>query len=261
MIALNIDANVQKVLNALLKRWKLLLIFAVIGALAAYIFTAKFTTLTYTSSVQFLTFAVDFEQDLEESSSSTTSSQNDASLSSQRTSETSKMNYAMKMMDTYIAVFNTNDFNQFVADTLNKTYGTDYSSSTLKNSITIKKVENSAILNFTITTTDPDLSYHIAQCLAECVPETMENTNRGLVHASVLDSPMRANAAESMGYSKKCLIGIAAGVFLAGLYSVLRELLDVRIKGSNDLSEKYDIPVLGSIPKFELNQTKKGGRS
>lgn len=258
---MNIDANVQKVLNALLKKWKLLVIFALIGSIAAYIYTANFTTLTYTSSLQFLTFAVDYEQDLEESSSASSSSQSNPSLSSQRTSETSKMNYAMKMMDTYIAVFNTNDFNQFVADTLNKTYGTDYSSGAIKNSITIKKVENSAILQFIITTTNPDLSYHIAQCLETCVPETMENTNRGLVHASVLDSPMKANAAESIGYSKKCLIGAAAGIILAGLYAVLKELLDVRIKGSNDLEDKYDIPVLGSIPKFELNQPKKGGRN
>ena len=55
----------------------------------------------------------------------------------------------------------------------------------------------------------------------------------------------------------KRIIGAAAGIFLAGLYAVLRDLLDVRIKGSADLDGKYDIPILGSIPEFNLTRQKK----
>lgn len=42
------------------------------------------------------------------------------------------MNYAMKMLDTYIEIFSTNEFYQTVADELNKTYGTDYPASVIK---------------------------------------------------------------------------------------------------------------------------------
>lgn len=237
---MNIDANVQKVLNAVLKKWKLILLFAVIGAILAAVLTSRFTTLTYTSSIEFLAYAVDSNQELQ-----------DSTAAAQQASETSKMNYAMKMMDTYIEVFQTNKFNQSVADELNKTYGTDYSTGTIKNSIVIEKVENTAMFLFTITTSNADLSYHIAQCLETCVPEAMLGTNAGLVQASVEDPPMRAVAAESMQYTKKCIIGAAAGIFLAGLYAVLRDFLDVRIKGRDDLNERYNIPVLGSVPEFE----------
>ena len=48
-----------------------------------------------------------------------------------------------------------------------------------------------------------------------------------------------------------------AGILLAALYAVLREFLDVRIKGAEDLSGKYDIPVLGSVPEFEISSKKK----
>lgn len=245
MSFLNIDANVQKVLNALLKRWKLLLIFAVIGAILAAVFTARFTTLTYTSSIEFLAYAVDSNQEL-----------SDSTASAQQASETSKMNYAMKMLDTYIEVFQTNQFNQAVADQLNKVYNTDYSASTIKNSITIEKVENTAMFLFTITTSDADLSYHIAQSLEVCVPDAMLTTNSGLVRASVEDPPLKANSAESMNYPQKCLIGVLAGMFVAGVYAVLRDFLDVRIKGRDDLTERYNIPVLGSVPEFELSNVK-----
>lgn len=242
---LNIDANVQKVLSALLKRWKLLLIFAVIGAILAAVFTSRFTTLTYTSSIEFLAYSIDSKQELQ-----------DSTAAAQQASETSKMNYAMKMLDTYIEVFQTNQFNQSVADELNRVYNTDYSAATVKNSITIEKVENTAMFLFTITTSDADLSYHIAQSLEVCVPQTMENTNAGLVNASVEDPPIRAKAAESMNYPQKCLIGAVAGMFVAGLYAVLRDFLDVRIRGRDDLAERYNIPVLGAVPEFELTSTK-----
>ena len=164
---------------------------------------------------------------------------------------------AMKMLDTYIEIFSTNEFYQDVADELNKTYGTNYPAATIKNSTKVESIDNTAMFEFTTTTNDADLSYHITQCLEKCVPERMKNTNKGLVLASVEDPPIRATAAESMDYPKKCLIGAAAGIFLAGLYAVLKDLLDVRIKGSADLEGKYDIPVLGAIPEFCLNKSKK----
>lgn len=45
-------------------------------------------------------------------------------------------------------------------------------------------------------------------------------------------------------------------MFIAGLYAVLRDFLDVRIKGRDDLVERYNIPVLGSVPEFELSNVK-----
>ena len=246
---MNIDANVQKVLSALLKKWKLLVLFALIGAVAAAVFTARFTTLTYTSEVLFLANAVDTRQEL-----------NDSTAAAQQASETSKMNYAMKMMDTYIEVFQTNKFNQYVAEDLNKTYGTDYSAGLIRGALTIEEVieevENTAMFQFIVTTNDADLSYHIARCLESCVPETMENTNSGLVQSTVEDEPVKAVAAESKNYPQKCLIGALAGIVLAGLYAVLRDFLDVRIRGRDDLQEMYNIPVLGSVPEFELSTVK-----
>lgn len=249
---MNIDANVQKVFSALLKKWKLIIVFAIIGAIIAGIATAKFTTLTYTSTIEFLAYSNDSAQELADSTGSAQSSTH-----AQQASQTSKMNYAMKMLDTYIEIFSTNEFYQTVADELNKTYGTDYPASVIKNSTKVESIENTAMFEFTTTTNDADLSYHIAQCLQRCVPERMKSTNQGLVLASVEDPPIKASAAESMDYPKKCIIGAAAGIFLAGLYAVLRDLLDVRIKGSADLDGKYDIPILGSIPEFNLTRQKK----
>lgn len=238
---MNIDANMQKILTLLLSKWKTLIIFALIGTFVAYFFTANFTTLTYASSVEFLAYAVDKEQEFSDSSSS-----------QQQISNTSKMNYAMKMMATYIELFKTNEFNQKVADALNENLNTNYSASMIKHATSIEYIEDTALFKMTVTTTDPDLSYQIAHQLEETVPNVMKTTNNGLVNASVEDTALKATTSQSLGYVKKCLIGFLAGIVLAAAFYILKDLIDVRIKSSEELTERYDIPVLGTIPEFEL---------
>lgn len=250
---MNIDANVQKIVTLLLKKWKTLIIFALIGTFVAYFITANFTTLTYASSVEFLAFAVDQNQELSDSSSS-----------QQQASNTSKMNYAMKMMATYIELFKTNEFNQKVADALNENLNTNYSAALIKNSTVIESISDTALFKMTVTTTDADLSYQIAHQLEETVPEVMKTTNNGLVNVSVEDTALKAATSQSLGYPKKCIIGFLAGLVIAAAYYILRDLIDVRIKTSEELTEKYDIPVLGTIPEFETKasaQTKRQEKS
>lgn len=239
---LNLDENIQKIIQAVLKKWKVLIIFALIGAIIYVAYTAQFTVDRFSSSVEFLAYTVDSTEEL-----SGTDAQ---SANSQRVSETSKMNYAMKMLSTYIEVFSTNEFNQLVANTINDAHGTSYTAGAIKNSMEIIPVEDTAMFRITVTTTDADLSYNIATALTECIPQAMAETNNGLVSASVQDSPQRAAAAAGRGYLKKAVFGAAVGIVIAAAYAILRDFLDVRIKSANDLTERYDIPVLGSIPDF-----------
>lgn len=250
---MNIDANVQKILFAVLRRWKLLVVFALVGVLMGYFYTSHFTTLTYSSNVKFLAFAVDGNDDLGEISQ--TGSNGNKSNEYVRTSNTSKMNYAMKMLPTYVEVMNTNEFMTKVTNALNKKQNSNYTVGTIKNSMKIELIEETAIFNITVTTTNAELSYNIAQQLETSVPQMMTQTNNSLVHASVQDKAVKAASAGSLGYPKKCAIGAVIGILIAAAYVVLRTLFDVRIKSSDELSDKYNIPVLGSIPNFNTGST------
>ena len=61
---MNLDANIQKILSILLKKWKLIVVFALIGTIFAYIYTANFATLTYSSNVVFLSYVQVFFFDI-----------------------------------------------------------------------------------------------------------------------------------------------------------------------------------------------------
>ena len=239
---MNIDANVQKILFALLRRWHLIVIFAVIGALLGYFYTANFTTLTYTSDVEFLAYATDGNDDVSSSTSS---------VEKTRVSNTSKMNYAMSMLPTYIEVFKTDTFAETLAEDMNETYNANYQVDSVAGTLTIDSVSSTAMFHITVTTTSPDLSYKIAKQLETTVPKVMKEKNNGLVRSSVEDKADKATTAQSLGYAKKCLFGAIGGVVIAAAYIILRTLLDVRIRTSEELTEKYSIPVLGAIPNYE----------
>lgn len=246
---MNIDANIQKILTVVLKKWKLVVLFALIGALLAFFYTANFTTLTYSSNVKFLAYAQDSKQELSDSSTINTAQQ--------QASNTSKMNYAMKMLTTCIELFKTTEFNQVIADELNNAYGTSYSAGQIKSSITYSTIEDTAMFVATVTTTDPDLSYQLAHQLETSIPEKLTEVNNNLINATVEDKALKASTSESLGYPKKCVIGFVAGAVLAIAYIILRDLLDIRIKSGDELNEIYDIPVLGTIPEFEIKQQSK----
>ena len=244
---MNIDENAQKLLSAVMRKWKLVVIVAIIGALLAFVYTANFTTLTYSSNVKFFTYAEDSQRELSEA----------ASTSQVVTSNTSKMNYAMKMLATYVELFNTNEFNQKVADSLNEKYGTAFTSKQIKDAIKITPIEETTMFTVSVTTTDAELSYRIAHEIEICIPEKMAETNNGLVRASVEDKALKASDSENKGYAKKCAIGFLAGAVLAVVYIILRDLIDVRIKNSDELSERYEVPILGTIPQYEIKSSAK----
>ncbi len=240
---MNLDANVQKIIFAVLRRWKLIVVFALIGALAGYVYTANFTNLTYTSRVEFLAYATDSNDDV--------SSSNNTSSEVVRSSNTSKMNYAMHMLQTYVEIMQTNAFAELLVEDLNDTYNANYDISTVMGTMEITTVDSTAMFKIEVTTGDAELSYRIAKQLETTIPKMMKNKNNGLVRSSVEDRAARATSAGSKNYPKKMIIAALAGAVLAAAYVILRTLLDVRIKSGEELTEKYSIPVLGSIPNFE----------
>ncbi len=239
------------VLKLLLKKWKILVVFALICAVLAYVYTANFAKVNYTSSIEFFAYVEDSDQELIDSTNLITKD-------GQKVSETSKINYAMKMLNTYIEIFKTNEFSQMVADEINTTHGTSLTAAEVKKALSCQGIEETAMFTFTVTTHDADLSYNIATALEKCVPQEMQSTNKGLVRASVEDKPLKSVATKN--YTKSCLLGVVCGLIIAAAYVFLRDFFDIRVKSEEELTERYGIPVIGVIPTFDLKSSKKKSR-
>ena len=164
---MNIDENVRKILVSLLRKWKVIVAFALVGALLGFFYTANFTKLTYTSTVEFLAYAVDTKSEIKGSYTNPDDT---------RTSNTSKMNYTTMMLNTYIEIMNTNEFASTVAQELNNRINSSYTGTNIKNAMTVEAVEGTAMFLITVTTESNDLSYEIAHQLETEVPNMMKRT-------------------------------------------------------------------------------------
>ena len=240
------NSDIQRVLMLILRKWKIVVAVALVGLLSAYVYTANFVSLRYTSTVTFLAYVQDEEKDA-----------GIVNATQYTASNTSKMNYAIKMIDTYIAVLETNDFNTHISETLNS----KYSAGAIKNSISYEPVEETAIFKATVTTSNPAASKAIADSLSEEIPERIDEVNDGLVTIRVVDPPLTPNNSVRPNYARNCIIGMAMGLVLAVAYVLLRDILDIRIKSDDELAEKYDIPVLGAVPSFDTAKSSSKSRA
>lgn len=196
-------------------------------------------------ALNFFVYAVETQQEL-----------SDSTLARNAASNTSKMNYAMQMMETYTEMLNTSEFAKRVANDLNKKYNSNYTYKDISKCISIETKEDTAIMTMTVTTDDKATAFQIARQLKITVPKVMQNKNNGLLNASVEDAAIEASTPNGMGTVKKSILGFIAGGVIAVAYIIFRDLLDVRVKTSEELTARYDIPVLGTIPEFEIDGKK-----
>ena len=60
--------------------------------------------------------------------------------------------------------------------------------------------------------------------------------------------------------TKGAAIGAGAGLVLAVIYTVIRELCDNTFKSSEEIERVLNIPVLAGIPDYHFDDEKKGGK-
>lgn len=75
---------------------------------------------------------------------------------------------------------------------------------------------------------------------------------------SLIDDPVKPDepVSKTLQYT---LIGGLGAAMVCALVWVVVAILDTRIKNERDLVEKYDLPMLGTIPDFENKELNKGG--
>ncbi|WP_051485496.1 polysaccharide biosynthesis tyrosine autokinase [Nocardioides sp. J54] len=121
-----------------------------------------------------------------------------------------------------------------------------------------EKVEARAVLdtvNLEITVTDTDASR--AQLIAQSYAEQLSDLVRELeTQAGATSAPIKATIVDNASYSDSAVspqpkrnvgLGVVLGLLVGLGLAVLRELLDTRIKSSEDVAEITDAPALGTI--------------
>lgn len=221
------ELNVQELLLAYLRRWKLLALCVFVGVAIAFSITSFCITPLYQSQVTMYVNNNRYTEDKNYLSSSDLSA-------------------SIYLVKGYIAVAKSDPVLEKVVEKL----GDGYTMTEVKKAITAEAEDNSVIFALKVTHADPQKAAAIATALAQVLPvegpKVIEGTSIKLINsAKVPQSPSSPN------YITNLLLGAVGGLLLAVVYVTILFLKDTRIKDENDLTDMFDLPILGRIPDLD----------
>ncbi len=218
----------------------LVLIFAVLG----FIYTMTMVTPMYTASTT-LVLASSHNEDGTATSTTTNSI------------TTSDITLNSNLVSTYSVLVRSKDVLGQVISNL----GIDISWEELRNNVTVSSVEDTEVLEISVTNLNPeyaaDIANEIAKVFSDKVSEIYNINNVHIVDEAEVD-----NVPSNINHSKDVVIFAFIGAVIAVLYVLIANMLDTTIKTADDIEKQFKLPVLASIPMYgtEMQKKKRGGK-
>lgn len=218
----------------------IVLIFAVIGV----IYTMGFITPVYTSSTTLVL--------------ATSNGENQSTTNTTNSITTTDITLNSKLVSTYSVLVRSKDVLGQVISNL----GIDISWENLKNNVTVSAVEDTEVIEISVTNGNPqyaaDIANEIANVFSDKVAEIYNINN---VH--IVDEAETPTGPSNINHTKDVVIFAFIGVVVAVIYVLIANMLDTTIKTADDIERQFKLPVLASIPIYGADmqkKKKKGGR-
>ncbi|MFQ8661863.1 MAG: YveK family protein [Clostridia bacterium] len=215
------------------------LIFIVIGI----IYTIGFVTPMYTSSTTLVLAGADKTTDTNKQGSTITTT--DVTLNS-------------KLVETYSVILQTKDVLREVI----KNLGINISEEEIKNNITVSAVKNTEVIQISVNnenaTNAAKITNEIAKVFSKKVGEIYNINN-----VYVLDEAEVSTNPSNINHTKDIVVFAFIGLVISVMYVLIANMLDTTVKTQEDIEKAIKIPVLATIPIYNLEMEKlkkKGGR-
>ena len=220
------ELTLSEILSIIVKRIWIIVLCIIVSTVGAFIGTKCLISEKYTASVSMYVAPNNGNADL--------------------ITSLNELNYAQKVVNTYIEILKTDSFMNTVA----KTSGLQYSAEELRKMVEMGPVNDTEIFKVQVTTTDPKRSLLLANTIARLAPEKIiEIKDADAVR--VVDPATLPDKSSSPNVLQNTAIGFTLGLMIGIMTVLIIEMLDKRIKDEDDLLKHYDVPILGIIPIIE----------
>lgn len=218
------------------KKIKILLIVAIF-MLIGIIYTVGFVTPVYTSSTTLLL------------------GKSDSSTDKTDTITTTDITLNSKLVSTYSVLIKSKSVLRPVISNLS----IDLSEEALENSITVSQEKDTEIIRISVTnanaTTAAKLANEIAKVFTQRVTDMYKINNVQVVDQAEVDE-----VPSNINHAKDVLIFSFIGAVIAVMYVLVANILDTTIKTAEEIEKEFKVPVLASIPLYNFEPAKKGGK-
>ena len=230
-----IEINLIEVMDAFIKRAWLVILCVVVFAVGGFSYAFYFISPTYKSTVKFY-----------------------VNNNTQKGLDAGKLNIsssditaAKSLVDTYIVILETrNTLNEVIEKSGERV---DYKK--LSSMISASAVNDTEVFQVTVTSTDPLQAEHLANTIADVLPQKIASIVEGS-SARVVDYAVIPTMKSAPSLRRYTLMGALIGFVLASVIIILILLLDYQIHNEDYLINNYpEIPLLGVIPDFTAKRT------
>lgn len=155
---------------------------------------------------------------------------------------------------TYIEMLKTIKFSKVVYQGLADEYKELTSPSSIYYALSIGNKNETAIITVRVYNVNEGLAKAVAESAAHNAGIYLKE-KFGVDNVDVVEDA-RISGVTSVDFKKNVIIGFLFGAFVTFFAVFVRDMYDYRIRNSGEITEKYDLPVLGVVPVFD---SKAGG--
>ncbi len=158
---------------------------------------------------------------------------------------TSDLNSAVKLLDTYMVVVRSNKVLDVVAERLAKDYP-GITPAYIGSTLSMESVDQTGVVSVRCTTTKPQRSADICNAVMDVAPaEIIRVVSAGSVE--IIDYATVPTKPDGYSPMRRSIIGGLAGAAGAAALLVLLFVLYNKVRDTKELDERYTLPVLSSI--------------
>ena len=220
----------------------IILIFVVIGI----IYTVGFTTPMYSSSTSLVLVGT---------------SNSDTTGTTGQTSEitTTDITINSKLVATYSALVQTkNILGQVIAN-----LGIDVDEEELRKNVEVTSKEDTELIEITVQNENPIYAAQIANETAKVFKEKIAGEIYKINNVYIVDEAEVESQPSNINHTNDVAIFGIVGLIIAVMYVLIANMLDTTVKTQEDIEKNIKIPVIASIPVYEVDSDKterKGGK-
>lgn len=250
--------TIQDLVSIVLSRIKIIILFAILGGIAAYFYAEYAMPLKYSTNVK-----------LYVKSSTSVNTSGDAN--------TQELEAAKILAETYIVILNDGSVYERISEKFSEDYDvktqlaphiptiTDkktgeliVSPSYIQSCVSISAVDETEILNISAVTEIPQVAADICDYMAEVAPDVLKRVAKaGSVELIDNAGAKVPNAPVSPNVKKMTVMGIMVGLIGCAAVVILISFFNNKVTTANDLKDKFGVPILAEIPAFDT-KLKKG---
>ncbi len=220
------EINISEVLDLVLRRLWIIVVCVAISTVIAFCYSTFLVEPTYTSTgtlyVRNVEEVKDDRVDLNE------------------------INTSQRLVNTYIEILRSDTFTGIISKDVNL----GYNASQIKSMLSMRSLNGTEILQISVNSTVPDHAAIIVNSiLKNADDEIIRIVKAGSVE--IIDTGKIPLQPASPNIPLNTISGAFIGAIISVLIIVLIHIMDVSVRGEEDMAERYEIPVLGVIPTIK----------